>query len=223
MPSDTAAPRPVEIWDIGRLVPYAKNTKKHPQAQIDKLAKSMKRLGITPIQVEPDGTIIAGHGRRLAALKLGLTKVPVDVRYDLTKEEAQALRIADNTAASTDYDAEMMKEEVIALDALGLSDVLGLDEAEIERMTADLEEMNDDVFVEDITEAVEEQKSDNAKKEAEADASTAPIADALGFKRVTIAQSRRLRELMSKAETIFGKKGADAVIDAIEFSISQSV
>lgn len=211
----------VELWDIERLVPYEQNAKKHPADQIKKLATAIKAYGWTqPIVVDADGVIIAGHGRRLAALELGLKKVPVVCRKDLSKAEADALRLADNRVASTEYDTSLLQEELarLASEDIDLSS-MGFDEKELTFLTADLGEFNDDVFIDDIGAAVEEQKAQNTQKAAEVDSSAAPVADALGFKRVTVAQSREIRELMGRAETRTGQKGADALLAVLRAGV----
>ena len=82
----------IELWDLDKIVPYAANAKKHPPDQVRKLATAITKFGWTqPIVVAGNGEIIAGHGRRLAAIQLGLAKVPVICRRDLTKAEADAL------------------------------------------------------------------------------------------------------------------------------------
>jgi ParB-like chromosome segregation protein Spo0J len=213
--------RPVVLWDIGNLIPFEKNAKKHPDQQVEKLAKSIAKFGIAnPINIKPTGEIITGHGRRLAAIKLGLKRVPVIVRDDLTDEEADALRISDNQVTSTDYDTELLKDAMMDLSAAGFEDMdtLGFDDAEITRLTADFGDisMDEGVFAEDITTAVEEQKEQNAAKEAAVDKSAAPVADALGFKRVTVEQSRKIREFMAAIEAKSGRQGADALLYVLE-------
>jgi hypothetical protein len=80
----------VELWDIERVKPYPKNTKLHPDEQIERLSRTISRFGWDqPIVVDKHGVIIKGHGRRLAALKLGLKKVPVCVRRDLSQDEGR--------------------------------------------------------------------------------------------------------------------------------------
>lgn len=209
----------IEVWDIEKLVPYEANAKKHPPEQIDKLATAIKTFGWTqPIVVWTNGEIIAGHGRRLAAIKLGLKRVPVVCRRDLSRAEADALRLADNRVTSTDYDQELIQSELQRLSAelgdlnINLTD-LGFDLKEMNFVTADLGEIDDSFFVDDVAEAVEAQKVANEGKVAETDEIAAPVADALGFKRVTIAQSRLIRDAMTKIETRTGKKGADALIE----------
>ena len=90
----------IEYWDIELLTKYKNNTKTHPDSQVDKIANSIKSYGFDqPIAVDTEGVIIKGHGRLMAALKLGMKKVPVIVRADLTLIQAAASRIADNKVA----------------------------------------------------------------------------------------------------------------------------
>lgn len=217
----------IELLDPRTLIPYEANAKKHPDNQIDKLIKSIEKFGWTqPVVVDKDFVIIAGHGRTLAAIKMGREKVPVIVRADLTKAEADALRLADNRVTSTEYDQAAIQAELQRLadelaDGAGdfdLSD-LGFDEKEINFTLADLGEIDDSFFVEDVGEAVEKQKEENAAAITATDDVAAPVGDALGFKRVTIAQSRALRELVGKAETRTGKTGPDALIEALSLAL----
>jgi ParB-like chromosome segregation protein Spo0J len=70
----------VEQWPIERLIPYARNSRTHSDDQIAQLAASIKEWGFTSaILVDEDGGIIAGHGRVMAARKLGLASLPVMV------------------------------------------------------------------------------------------------------------------------------------------------
>jgi hypothetical protein len=191
---------PTEVWDIERLKPSPTNSKKHPPEHVELLAKSIAKHGIAnTIQVEPDGFIIVGHGRWLAAKFLSWKTVSVIVRHDLSKEQAAALRVADNKTVSTDYDTELLKAELLSLkDSDYDMSTLGFGDAELEKLTADFGNIDDNVFVDDIGEAVETQKAENVAKAAEIDKSAAPVGDALGFKRVTIEQSRRIREAMTR-------------------------
>lgn len=213
----------IELLDPRTLIPYEHNAKKHPDAQIDKLIKSIEKFGWTqPIVVDKDLIIIAGHGRTLAALKMGRALVPVIVRKDLSKAEADALRLADNRVTSTEYDQAAVQAELQRLadelaggaEGFDLSD-LGFDEKEINFTLADLGEIDDSFFVEDVGAAVEKQQEENAAAIEATDDVAAPVGDALGFKRVTIAQSREIRELLGKAEANSGLKGVDALLDAL--------
>lgn len=214
------APRKIELWEVSKLIPYEKNAKVHDPAQVESLAHSISKFGWTqPIVIWTDGTIIIGHGRREAALKLGLTKVPVDVRSDLTKAEADALRLADNRVTSTTYNQALIQDELQRLSEELLHDSelitindLGFTAKELDFSLSDLGEMDSSFFTDDIGAATEEQKSRNVETIARTDDTAAPVADALGFKRVTIAQSRELKELMRGIETVTALKGVDALI-----------
>lgn len=207
----------VEIWDLDRVKPHPKNPKKHSAEQVKNLAGIIKRNGWTsPIIVEKDGTIIAGHGRRLAAMELGLKAVPVICRADLTPEQATALRLADNRIASTDYDLKLEQEQLAELSLSAIDfplTMLGYKEKELEFLAGEmLGDIDLDVMSEDIGEAVEEQKRGNKALTDEIDGSAAPIGDAFGFKRVTVEQSRDIRRFMNRLEAASELKGADALV-----------
>ena len=102
--------------DPAELTPYAHNAKTHPDEQIDKIAGSIAEYGFDqPIVVDADGVIIKGHGRRLAAVRLGLASVPVIVRDDLTPAQVKAARLLDNKSAESEWDLDQL---VIDLQAL---------------------------------------------------------------------------------------------------------
>lgn len=213
----------IELLDPKTLVPYAANAKKHPPEQIKKLIASITKFGWTqPIVTDGDLVIIAGHGRTAAALEMGAAKVPVIVRKDLTKAEADALRLADNRVTSTEYDQAAIQAELQRLadelaggaESFDLMD-LGFDEKEINFTLADLGEIDESFFTEDVSAAVEIQKAENEKAIEATDDVAAPVGDALGFKRVTIAQSREIRDLLGKVESSTGKKGVEALIEAL--------
>lgn len=125
----------IEIRPIDKLVPYARNPRSHSEEQISQIAASMREWGWTnPVLVAEDGTIIAGHGRVLAARRLGFTEVPVMVARGWTKAQMRAYVIADNKLAlNADWDIGMLATELRELDTgevdLGL---LGFDEGELE-------------------------------------------------------------------------------------------
>lgn len=204
----------IEFWDIDKVKPYLSNAKKHPPESVTKLAAAIKALGWNqPIVVWTDGVIIAGHGRRLAAIELGLKKVPVIVRRDLTQIEADSLRLADNRVVATDYDMALMQEEMRRLGGLDVDlTELGYEDNEIAFVQVDLGAMDDNFFAEDINAAVEEQKAGNLNAQEQVDDTAAPVGDAFGFKRVTIAQSRRIREFMNQIEKQTGQVGIDALM-----------
>ena len=115
------------------IKPYQNNAKSHPQSQIDLLVKQIAEGFDQPIVVDKNMVIIKGHGRRLAAMQMGLKTVPVIVRDDLTPQQVKAARIADNKLAETDWDMELLAQELEALDVGGFDLLdLGFDDSELE-------------------------------------------------------------------------------------------
>src|ERR1700692_1933244 len=87
----------IELWPLERLVPYARNARTHTEAQIAQIAASINEWGWTvPVLVDESGMLIAGHGRVLAARKLGLSEVPVVVARAWTESKKRSYRLADN-------------------------------------------------------------------------------------------------------------------------------
>lgn len=207
----------IEVWGLDKIRPYPKNAKKHSAEQVEKLAKSIAKFGWTaPITIDEDGVVVTGHGRRLAAIKLGLTKVPVIVHRNKSPEEIDALRLADNRITSTEYDQGALQEELARLADIGFDvDVMGFDARELEFLTAELDVVSDSMFVEDVSAAVEDQKDSNAKKTIEIEEAETPVVDALGFKRVTVRQSRAVRNFIAQLEEETGEKGIDALMSHI--------
>lgn len=105
--------------DPKALVPYANNSKLHPEDQVEAIAKSISTFGFDqPIVVDKNMVIIKGHGRTLAALKLGLTEVPVVVR-EVSENDARFLREVDNQIQSAEWDTENLATELHELKDLG--------------------------------------------------------------------------------------------------------
>ena len=111
----------VEHWDIERLIPYARNSRTHSEAQIAQIAASMKEWGVTSaVLVDEDGGIIAGHGRVLAARKLGKTQMAVMVAKGWTDAQKKAYVIADNKLAlNAGWDDDLLALELAELADLG--------------------------------------------------------------------------------------------------------
>jgi ParB-like chromosome segregation protein Spo0J len=107
----------IEHWPIDRLIPYARNSRTHSDVQIAQIAASIKEWGFTtPVLVDESGGIIAGHGRTLAARKLGLKAIPVVIASGWTDAQKRAYVIADNKlATNANWDEEMLKLELHAL------------------------------------------------------------------------------------------------------------
>src|SRR5690554_989050 len=109
----------IEMINVMDLIPYANNPRKNDKA-VDKVAESIKQFGFkVPIIVDKNMTIIAGHTRLKAAIKLGLEEVPVIVADDLTPDQVKAFRLVDNKVAEYsewDLDALMIELKDIEID-----------------------------------------------------------------------------------------------------------
>ena len=111
----------VEYLRPDELIPYSGNAKQHPADQIKHIANSIKRFGWQqPIVCDKDKVVIIGHGRLLAAKELLLDSVPVVFAEDLTEEESNALRLADNKLNESPWDFSKLEEELAALDIAGI-------------------------------------------------------------------------------------------------------
>ena len=101
--------------DISQIKPYEKNAKKHPKKQVEQVAASIKEFGFNqPIVVDKSGVIIVGHGRLEAAKLLGMTDVPA-ITVDLTEEQANSYRLADNKLNESEWDMNLVIEELKGL------------------------------------------------------------------------------------------------------------
>jgi len=124
----------IEIWQTSRLIPYDRNARTHSPEQVDKIAASIAEFGFTnPILVDSADGIIAGHGRLLAAQRLGLSEVPVVVLDHLTEAQRRAYILADNRLAlDAGWDVEMLAQELEALQAMDFDlDLTGFNQEEI--------------------------------------------------------------------------------------------
>lgn len=132
--------RAIEMWQAERLMPYAKNARTHSAAQVNQIAASMTEFGFTnPILVDTADGIIAGHGRLMAAKKLGLSQVPVIVLDHLTDAQRRAYIIADNKLAlNAGWDDAVLLEELKALGDEGFDlDLVGFSDEELSALMAD--------------------------------------------------------------------------------------
>ena len=125
------------------LIPYENNTKTHPPEQVDRIAESIKRFGWQqPIVVDRENVVIIGHGRLLAAKQLLLDTVPVVYADNLTEEEAQALRLADNKTNESPWDFGKLEEELAALSIAGIDmTAFGFDDLEAQIDAPEVQEV----------------------------------------------------------------------------------
>jgi len=106
---------------VADLIPYARNSRTHSEAQVSKIAASIREFGfLNPVIVDGSSGIIAGHGRIMAAQKLGIETVPVIEASHLTDAQRRAYVIADNRLAlDAGWDDEMLRVEFAELEELG--------------------------------------------------------------------------------------------------------
>src|SRR6266700_1377877 len=129
----------IELWPVGRLIPFARNPRTHSDAQVAQIAASIAEFGFNnPILVDTQAGIIAGHGRLLAARKLQLAEVPVIILDHLTDAQKRAYIIADNQLAlNAGWDEEILRVELAALqeDDFDVS-LIGFEDEELARLLA---------------------------------------------------------------------------------------
>ena len=133
-------PGSIEQLRIDELRPYARNPRTHSDDQVAKLAASLVEFGWTmPILVNDELEVIAGHGRILAARRLGLDAVPVIRLAHLTPEQARAYRIADNKLAlDAGWDEELLAAEFHELNGAGYDlGLTGFSAEELDELLAD--------------------------------------------------------------------------------------
>src|SRR6267142_1756944 len=126
----------IELWDIGRIKPYPNNPRVN-DAAVTAVAASLKEFGFRqPLVVDTEGMLVVGHTRWKAALKLGLTQVPVHVASELTPAQIKAYRIADNqTASIAEWDYQLLPVELADLKAMAFDlNLLGFEEEELAQL-----------------------------------------------------------------------------------------
>jgi len=117
----------IEQIKLENLKPYEKNQKLHSKKQIDLLKKNIVEFGFTtPILIDKDNEIIAGHGRLIALKELKCSDVPCVRMENLTEKQVKALRLADNKLNESDWDMNLVIEELKGLDD-DLLDLTGFD------------------------------------------------------------------------------------------------
>jgi DNA modification methylase len=132
----------IEWRSVDKLIPYAKNARTHSDEQVAQIAGSIKEFGFNnPVLVDKENSVIAGHGRLMAARKLGMDKVPVVELEHLTESQRKAYVLADNRIAlNSGWDTSMLSLELQDLkDDIDLS-LLGFDPDELDALLNPIEE-----------------------------------------------------------------------------------
>jgi len=148
----------IEQVKLDALIPYARNSRTHSDAQVAQIAASIKEFGFTnPVLIDETGSIIAGHGRVMAARKLAITDIPSIRLTHLTDAQKKAYVIADNKLAlNAGWDDEMLAVELTDLKDMGFDlDLTGFSTDEIEALLAPTgtEGLTDEDAVPEVPEA----------------------------------------------------------------------
>lgn len=126
---------------VEKLIPYARNSRTHSDGQVAQIAASIKEFGWTnPILIDGDKGIIAGHGRLLAARKLGYKEVPVIELSHMTESQKKAYVIADNQLAmNAGWDTAMLTLELGELKDAGFDlDIIGFSKEDLKTFTQEI-------------------------------------------------------------------------------------
>jgi len=137
----------IERLPPGDLIPYDRNSRTHSPTQVSQIVASIKEFGFTnPILIAEDNTIIAGHGRVLAAQEMGMAVVPCLRLAGLTDEQRRAYIIADNKLAeNAGWDDDLLRLELGELRDLGFDlDVVGFDRAELDELFLNTDGLEED-------------------------------------------------------------------------------
>ncbi len=129
----------VETVPLAELLPYATNARTHSDEQVAQIAASIVEFGfVNPVLMDEAGVLIAGHGRVLAAKKLGLDVAPAIRLGHLTEAQARAFRLADNQIAlNAGWDAAMLRTELLDLKSIGFDmNLVGFSQADLAAMMA---------------------------------------------------------------------------------------
>lgn len=132
-PADQVVRRP-----LASLIPYARNARTHSDEQVAQIAASIREWGWTvPVLVDEDGVLIAGHGRVLAAERLGLADAPTMVARGWTDAQKRAYRLADNKLAlNAGWDNQLLALELEELRNGPLAEMTGFSDEEIAKLLA---------------------------------------------------------------------------------------
>ncbi len=111
----------IENMDIEKLVPYANNSRTHDTDQVDQIIASITEFGFTnPVLIDEGGGVIAGHGRIMAAKKMGMADIPCIVLAGLSETQKRAYIIADNKLAlNAGWEEDLLQLELVTLDDVG--------------------------------------------------------------------------------------------------------
>lgn len=195
------------------LVEYENNAKLHPHEQVDQIASSIEEFGFnSPILAwhnddgEPE--IIAGHGRLMAAKKLGMEKLPVVFLDHMTEEQRRAYILVDNKLTmNSDFDLEILADEIAALDSFDMSEYgFEIEAGEIDEVL-DEEEMEPEL---EITRSLDF-ASNYVVLKFDTDVDWLYAQEVLGIKKVMTLSTR-----VDGKDNVMTVAGVGRVLDGIE-------
>ena len=132
----------VTLMKVEEITPYDKNSRTHSAEQVDQIAQSIVEWGFTmPILIDEEKTIIAGHGRLMAAKKLGIKEAPVMTAKGWTEAQKKAYVIADNKLAlNSEWNPAMLASEIEDIAKLDFNiDKIGFDSDEISKIFSEVD------------------------------------------------------------------------------------
>jgi ParB-like chromosome segregation protein Spo0J len=189
----------VELRPIERLIPYINNPRKHSPAQVAQIAASMREWGwVNPVLVDESETILAGHGRILAARQLGWTEVPVITATGWSESKKRAYVIADNKlAANATWDTLLLDAEIQALGAEHFDiELTGFSDDDLKRLEDDVAELK---FGEHHSD------SDGREAEEESGLTRTERGDSVALTiPMTVAQRGVVLDAITKAKRTYG-------------------
>ena len=153
----------IEKISIDKIKMYENNAKEHPSWQIEKLSETIKKIGYrSPIIVDENNMILAGHGRYMALKKLGYSDVQVVRHTDLTEEDKKAYMIADNQyTLNTGFNMEILRQEIEELESVDFdTSLLGFNEIELQEIM----EIEEELLTDKYGAATDEQKGNLESK-----------------------------------------------------------
>jgi ParB-like chromosome segregation protein Spo0J len=145
----------IQYKPIADLIPYARNSRTHSDEQVAQIASSIKEFGWTnPVLLDGDNGIIAGHGRVMAAHKLGQIEVPTIELSHLSDVQKRAYIIADNKLAlNSGWDEQMLALEIEDLRDIGFDlNLLAFDPSELKNADIDYSVLDDDEIDDELDE-----------------------------------------------------------------------
>lgn len=143
----------VEMKAIEDLIPYALNARTHSDEQVARIAASIREFGfMNPILIDDKGNVIAGHGRLLAARKLGMAAVPCVVHSHLTEAQRKAYILADNKLAlDSEWDPDLLRVNIEGLKVEGFDlGLIGFSDVEVDEILDGGEE-DDPLYTRKVT------------------------------------------------------------------------